>query len=513
MRAAFLQYNEAGQRLAAQKTTIDEAEEGLRIARLRYSNGVGTQLEVLSAESALTQAKNNYVQATHGGRITTFPEDGINNPVVSPVNVPVLNFPQMTLREAYQMISLPTNTNNQNLQNILQDDLGSYDNTQYRIFDWNQSQEKYIELSGLNITLPPGKALWLITSERKSLDIIEGQSVRTGRDYPISLNQGWNMVGVPFAFPVSWSEIDASGIQGETLYFYDGSGWESASTLEPFKGYAVFALSNTNLNIPSSEAGTTTKPQQSIQFSENEWQIQIHALKGNFKDEYNFAGVHKQAENEWDKFDLPEPPPIGKYVSIFFDHKNWGMHSGAYTGDYRKQDEEGYIFDFAASSNFPGQTTITLEPHNLISKYDWAVVSPVTGVNYDEENIHTLLNQQDFKLLVGNSVFINNALIGYKEIPKKYSLSQNYPNPFNPITTIPFQLPTSGNVKMEVYNILGQLVTTLINKHKIAGYYKQVWNISLGNKSIASGLYILNLKIDGDDGSQFIKNIKVLIVK
>jgi hypothetical protein len=66
---------------------------------------------------------------------------------------------------------------------------------------------------------------------------------------------------------------------------------------------------------------------------------------------------------------------------------------------------------------------------------------------------------------------------------------------------------------MRVYNILGQLVATLINEPKMAGYYKQVWNISLGNKSIASGLYILSLKTDGDDGSRFIKNIKLLVVK
>lgn len=65
VRAAYLQYQEAGDRLQAQARTVDQADEGLRIARLRYESGVGTQLEVLSAESALTQARTNYVQATH----------------------------------------------------------------------------------------------------------------------------------------------------------------------------------------------------------------------------------------------------------------------------------------------------------------------------------------------------------------------------------------------------------------------------------------------------------------
>jgi outer membrane protein TolC len=72
IREAYLLYLEAGERLLAQRTTIAEAEEGLRIARLRYNTGVGTQLEVLSAESALTQARNNYVQATHDAALAVY---------------------------------------------------------------------------------------------------------------------------------------------------------------------------------------------------------------------------------------------------------------------------------------------------------------------------------------------------------------------------------------------------------------------------------------------------------
>lgn len=65
VRQAYYNYVESGDRLKAGLKTIEQAEEGLKIARLRYQNGVGTQLEILSAETALTQAKTNYVQATH----------------------------------------------------------------------------------------------------------------------------------------------------------------------------------------------------------------------------------------------------------------------------------------------------------------------------------------------------------------------------------------------------------------------------------------------------------------
>ncbi len=72
VREAYLTYNETGDRLQAQAKTIEQAQEGLRIARLRYEQGVGTQLEVLSAESALTQARTNYVQATHDAAVAVY---------------------------------------------------------------------------------------------------------------------------------------------------------------------------------------------------------------------------------------------------------------------------------------------------------------------------------------------------------------------------------------------------------------------------------------------------------
>ncbi len=82
VRQAYYTYEESGERLKAQLKTIEQAEEGLKIARLRYQNGVGTQLEILSAEAALTQARTNYVQATHDAAAAVYGllrVTGVNN--------------------------------------------------------------------------------------------------------------------------------------------------------------------------------------------------------------------------------------------------------------------------------------------------------------------------------------------------------------------------------------------------------------------------------------------------
>ncbi len=81
-------------------------------------------------------------------------------------------------------------------------------------------------------------------------------------------------------------------------------------------------------------------------------------------------------------------------------------------------------------------------------------------------------------------------------MPAEFSLSQNYPNPFNPTTLIKYSVPT-GNVTLEIYNMLGQKVRTLINKKVAAGSYDIVWDgTDYAGKQVSSAVYIYQLKSD-----------------
>ena len=80
-------------------------------------------------------------------------------------------------------------------------------------------------------------------------------------------------------------------------------------------------------------------------------------------------------------------------------------------------------------------------------------------------------------------------------IPKVFALDQNYPNPFNPTTRINFQLPVSGNVVVEVYNLKGEIVATLVDGLMQAGFHSVEWNglTSTGNQ-ISSGVYLYRIQ-------------------
>ena len=82
-------------------------------------------------------------------------------------------------------------------------------------------------------------------------------------------------------------------------------------------------------------------------------------------------------------------------------------------------------------------------------------------------------------------------------LEKTFQLLHNYPNPFNPITTIPYRLSKPSQVRLSIYNTLGQEIRTLVNQEQTAGDYRVTWNgkDNQGNP-VASGIYIYRLQTD-----------------
>ena len=99
-------------------------------------------------------------------------------------------------------------------------------------------------------------------------------------------------------------------------------------------------------------------------------------------------------------------------------------------------------------------------------------------------------------------------------IPGDFILKQNYPNPFNPSTTIEFALPVASRIKVKVYNLLGQVVKTIYDGVKDAGYYTLNWNSDdVNGNSVSSGIYFYELSASGFDGKEFNQMKKMILIK
>jgi hypothetical protein len=95
------------------------------------------------------------------------------------------------------------------------------------------------------------------------------------------------------------------------------------------------------------------------------------------------------------------------------------------------------------------------------------------------------------------------------ELPDDFMLHQNYPNPFNPNTTVEYSVPTRVHVSIDVFNIAGQKVRTLVNQSKPAGTYRVVWDgRNDAGKTVATGVYLYRIQT-GDH----IETKKMLLLK
>ena len=100
----------------------------------------------------------------------------------------------------------------------------------------------------------------------------------------------------------------------------------------------------------------------------------------------------------------------------------------------------------------------------------------------------------------GSASTIDNSI----KLPQGFILSQNYPNPFNPRTVISWQLPVSSQVRLLVYNTIGEEVTTLLSAFLTSGSHSVEWNAS----HLPSGVYLYRLEAAG-----FVQSRKMVLMK
>lgn len=92
---------------------------------------------------------------------------------------------------------------------------------------------------------------------------------------------------------------------------------------------------------------------------------------------------------------------------------------------------------------------------------------------------------------------------------------QSYPNPFNPSTTLSYYLPSSSNVKLEIYDIMGGMIKTLAANSQASGKHQVVWDGTNSNGvRVSSGIYIYRFEaISLENNEHFVKSNKLMLIK
>ena len=205
-------------------------------------------------------------------------------------------------------------------------------------------------------------------------------------------------------------------------------------------------------------------------------------------EEYRDLGIN--TINEAPPVPLQISPGHNSYQTTRYPHLEWTAVQDPDPGD--KVHYKVFYWYTSGTSVY----NLTLSETNYDNRrfsdqkeYFWTVAA------IDEEGVYSFSD---------TLTFYTDTKLDIVELPKEYSLQKNYPNPFNPVTQIIYTLPQEEYVEINVYELSGKFVSTLISEYHQAGTYSVQFNAS----GLASGIYIYTMKAGG-----FIQSAKMLLLK
>ncbi|MEO8168256.1 MAG: hypothetical protein ABI623_08415, partial [bacterium] len=403
--------------------------------------------------------------STDLGVIIRFPVSGVAG---IRVRVDQFNSPLALTRRIYRMISVPADLNDSSVLGVMFDDFGQYSATRWRLFRWEK--DRYVEHPRISSQFTPGKSFWLVTQSITAFDIDNGRSVVSIVPATIVLDTGWNQIASPFAFPVRWANITSNG-QVSPPFFYDGvnSYKPDVANLVPWEGYFVEnkAGRQVTLTVPAIEAPPVLKPSgPDPRSGDRDFVVQLTAEieENGVKDVYNYVGLAEHATAEDDALDLHKPPPVGEYIQLSI------VEGRSFLRNYKPLTGEGQQWEVNVQSTFPNaQARITLHPFGPLPDgfsvyvFDEDEFNRLTVQNGSFTlQLRQAMSARSLRVIIGTENFARDHSGGIPLTPFEFTLVQNYPNPFNPATTIRYSLKKRSDVTLEIYNMLGQRVKTLM---------------------------------------------------
>ncbi len=444
-----------------------------------------------------------YVSLSDTQNVFTYPE---TNPQLIPQVLPVrfgqLGYAPALQPETYKMISAPVELNASALDSVLLGNYGPYDilPRQWRLFRWENGS--YSEYSNIAARLKPGNAFWLITREGKGFTVGAGQSVNSAEPVSVTLQPGWNQIANPFAFPVDWNYVDA-GDSIQFPIFYDGTQYLFERTvLEPWEGYFIFNQKSAPVSLfipPIAPSSAAAKIGARLHFSDQEVVLKIAALIPGAKlmDSENYIGLREHAAAGLDALDFYDPPPIGEHVRLIIFQEG---HE--FAGNFKPLNEQGQQWELQISSSRREQEA-QIQLHEIsplpegfqIYVLDKDLNEPIPMSNNSfAVKISKKFPLRRLKILVGTQAFAEQNSDHISLVPIAFVLYQNYPNPFNPEAAIQYQISKPGPVKLEIFNLMGQKIRTLVDEKKNPGLYSVKWQgLNDAGRAVPSGVYFYRL--------------------
>lgn len=378
----------------------------------------------------------------------------------------------------------------------------------------------------VNDTITPGKGYWFRQFSYGSVNLhLPIQYPQpTNRLFPIALDSGWNLIGSPFLFPTTIDSISpgVNSLYGQRAGASPGSSdwWliKGSSSgiegveLDPWKGYAINCVAQGGCTIyldPHRPASQSPRDVAGL------WQSSIRFYSDGKLCDTVTLGVAATSSDEIDKRDLLPIPMFASAPALILK----GPGRDALIRDFRSNTNEVHVWDIVVSDKISkSRLSFQWDARPLLNPgYSFMFRDVLENKTYDmtTRSVYELANcsqmpEGRFKVYYGPTEQVTeNIQSTVTLVPADFHLYPSFPNPFNPSTTILFDLPARSHVRLDIFNILGQIVTTMIDEDRGPGSYSILWNgLNPSQGSVATGVYFARLTADNFRGT-----IRMLLIK
>jgi methionine-rich copper-binding protein CopC len=414
--------------------------------------------------------------------------------------------------DAYQIISIPLDLANNQISAVLEDDLNEYNIKKWRFFNYRNGLLSEYQ-NGLS-TIETGNGYWLISRNPANINTGEGTTVkvRSSNPYVIRLKKGWNQIGNPYNFNISWNDVKAYNKLPEglgNLRVFE-SEYKDSDLLRRFRGAFVFAEEDMAIQIPvlkNQAANGRISAEQEDKFNLNSlWEVNFSLVSKEMNYRLGGAGMNADANFSKDRYDDITVPRFVKYLEMNFRHEEY--FAPKFTKDIRPV-ETNQTWDFTVESNIASQAVTLGWKKFLSEKMDQTKKLVLYDITHDKavdllKNENYVFHQDSltqFKLFYGTPEYIQENLQAYQTI-----LIGNFPNPFRESTTISFRLSAAAKmyqVRLLVYDLQGKLLTTLKEGSLEAGTHEVQWDgTDASGRKLPAGMYLYKLESVSENGSQ-----------
>ncbi len=411
---------------------------------------------------------------------------------------------------------------------------GSDLNGSFAFIAWDATQQKYVYRPnppadtfhlGVGYFLQETNTASILALTNPNYQEAPKDALGNYQPFSIPLQNGWNLIGMPFATSVDFSKLQIQESNGQlvnvpeaqgggnpslggALFTYEHGSYEIVFTLDPFRGYWLRAFRPVTLILtPGAQQGRAASNKGRATVASNVtgdgWKLQLNARATDTAASKAYLGVSRKATDGYDTYKVEAPPAATKEnVQIAFEHKDWGNKSAAYSMDVRSASAASW--EFTVTSNVLNTPVVVSWPNiTAISRHEDMQITDLQS-----QQSFTLRNRSSMTIPASSSVISHHYRLDVKRTTRNPLSLTNLSivqagsgRAAGAPVSISYQLSRAASVTIRVMQNGRSIRNVTATGTRDAGANQATWDLKTDNgTSVPANLYTVEVRAADEEG-------------